>query len=228
MTAPMQAQSKEGAVKLDKNTMQVANLVVVDGDTIPTFLLHEVPVTSNRISSKADQRAYRKLKRNLIKVYPYAQRAIDLMRDIELTTAKMDKKRKKKKYIKAKEKELKDQFKKELKKLTVSQGKVLIKLIERDTKEPFYRTLKDMKNPVSAFFWQTISKRFGYNLKEGYDVEKQADLEELVVYLEEHGLMALARSSYSYRYKHRLRTESKLATQKTKSRSKKKQIEKNN
>ncbi len=184
---------------IDLDLINVANLEVIDGDTIPAFELDVIPVVSYKIRTKDQQRKYRKLKRNLIKVYPYAQRAITLLHEVELATSQMHKKRHKKKFIRGKEKELKKQFKKELKKLTVSQGKVLIKLIERDTGQPFFKTLKSMKNPVSAFFWHNISKTFGYNLKEGYDPKKHADLEELVSFLEENGLRALAYRSRSRR-----------------------------
>ena len=143
---------------IDLENLNVANITIIDGDTLPTFELDIIPVVSYKIRTRDGQRKYRKLKRNLIKVYPYAQRAINLLHEVDLATSQMHKKKHKKKFIRSKEKELKKEFKKELKKLTVSQGKVLIKLIERDTGKPFFKTLKNMKNPVSAFFC-TISAK---------------------------------------------------------------------
>lgn len=172
--------------------LSVLGLGVIDGDTIPIYNFLDAVVVSTKKRTAAEQRAYRKLKRNLVKVYPYAQRATLLLNEMEKATADMRRsKRKKKKYVKALEKELKGHFEQELKKLTTSQGKVLIKLLERETGEPFYKLLKQLKNPFSAFVWNTVSKRYGYNLKEGYDSEKNQDLEELVSALEENGLQAL-------------------------------------
>ncbi len=143
------------------------SLVVIGNDTIPYYKLAEVPIVSTRLLSDEEAKAYRKLKRNIIKVYPYARRAIDLLNEIERVTAEIEKKRHRKKYLKQLEKELKYTFKDELKKLSVSQGKVLIKLIERETGRTFYDILKQVKNPVTAFVYHNVGKSYGYDLKEG-------------------------------------------------------------
>lgn len=172
------------------------SLVVIGNDTIPYLELATVPIVSSRIMSDEEAKEYRKLKRNIIKVYPYARRAIDLLNEIEEVTASIDKKRHRKKYLKELEKELKGTFKDELKKLSVSQGKVLIKLIERETGRDFYDILKQVKNPVTAFVWHTMSKSYGYDLKEGYSCEENANIEEIVGFLEEHGVKALGYNSF--------------------------------
>ncbi|MEZ4886897.1 MAG: DUF4294 domain-containing protein [Chitinophagales bacterium] len=171
-------------------------LGVVGVDTIPTYRLDTVQVASTKLMSDEELRAYKKLKYNIIKVYPYAQRALTLIAEIERVTEESKRKKEKRKYLKELEKEMKEDFKTELKKLTVSQGKVLIKLIERGSGERFYDLLKEFKNPVSAFFWQAIGKSFGYDFKEGYDVAQYADMEYLLQHLESNGVTALGYHHY--------------------------------
>lgn len=169
---------------------------VIGNDTLPILQLESIPVVSSKLTVE-ERVARRKLKRNIVKVYPYAQRAVGLLNEIESVTASLDKRRHRKKYLRFLESQLKGQFKDELKKLTISQGKMLIKLIERDTGKPFYDQLAKLKNPVSAFFWHNMSKGMGYDLKEGYHPEKQhSNIEEIVVYLEKNGIQSLG-----YRYK---------------------------
>lgn len=160
-------------------------------DTIPLYRLDTVQVASSKLMTDEEKKAYRKLKYNIIKVYPYAQRALTLISEIERVTEESKRKKEKRKYLKELEKEMKEDFKTELKKLTVSQGKVLVKLIERGSGERFYDLLKEFKNPVSAFFWQALGKSFGYDFKEGYDPVEYADMEYLLNHLESNGVTAL-------------------------------------
>ena len=201
------------------------SLVVIGEDTIPYLKLDEVPIVSTRLMSDEEARAYRKLKRNIIKVYPYARRAIDLLNEIEDVTATIEKKRHRKKYLKKLEKELKGTFKDELKKLSVSQGKVLVKLIERETNRTFYDILKQIKNPVSAFFWHSMSKSYGYDLKQGYSCDEQADMEEIVSFLEDNGIQSLGYRKF-YKSKN-LQAVEGLTTADLIDRSKKKNKKKN-
>ncbi len=161
--------------------------VVIDGDTLPTFDLDGVTILPEKERTAKETREFERLKRYVGKVYPYAHKAVSLMKEIEYITADLDRKRHKKKYLRGLENELKGTFKDDLKKLTTTQGKILIKMIERETGETFYSHLKDLKNPVTAFFYHNLGKRYGYNLKEGYDATKHEDLEEIMVFLEENG-----------------------------------------
>ncbi len=182
-----------------KPTLDNVNVVgvgVMDGDTIPFVTLMEVPVISTRMRTPEEEAAYKRMKRNVIKVYPYAQRATQIMNELEAITSGIDKRRHEKKYRKRLEKQLKEEFTDELKKLTVSQGKVLIKLIERDTGRDMYDLIKSQKSGITAFFYQGIGKRFGYDLKQGYKVEENKDLEEIVTYLEENGLDSMGKYNF--------------------------------
>jgi len=95
-----------------------------------------------------------------------------------------DRRREGKRYRNALEKTLKDDFKDDLKNLSRYQGKVLISMLERQTGRPFYDLLRDLKNGVSATFWQTLGKTYGYDLKDGYDPAEDAMLELILSEME--------------------------------------------
>ncbi|MGB0929597.1 MAG: DUF4294 domain-containing protein [Chitinophagales bacterium] len=176
--------------------LNILELKQTNTGTIPLYRLDTVQVASAKLMTAEEKKAYRKLKYNIIKVYPYAQRALTLIGEIERVTEESKRKKEKRKYLKELEKEMKEDFKTELKKLTTSQGKVLVKLIERGSDERFYDLLKEFKNPVSAFFWQALGKSFGYNFKEGYDPAEYADMEYLLHHLESNGVKALGYSRH--------------------------------
>ena len=162
--------------------------VVIDGDTLPIVNLGEVEIVPEKERTPFEQRKYDRMKRYIGKVYPYAHKAVMLLNEMEEITSSIEKKRTRKKYLRKLEGELKQNFQQDLKKLTVSQGKLLIKIIERETDREFYDILKELKNPVSAFFWQNLGKRYGYDLKQGYKVAENEDMEEIMVFLEDNGL----------------------------------------
>jgi hypothetical protein len=97
----------------------------------------------------------------------------------------MDSKHERKKFLKRKEKDLDEQFEKPLKNLTVDQGKILVKLIARETGHSCYDLVEQFKSPFSAFYWNGLGKLFGYNLKPDYDPQQDRDLEIIVRSLED-------------------------------------------
>jgi Skp family chaperone for outer membrane proteins len=111
--------------------------------------------------------------------------AREIYQDIQDDLADIDKKRKEKKYLKEREKALKAEFEEQLKNLTVSQGKVLVQLINRETGNQCYSLIKELKSPVAAAFWQMIAKRHGYDLKAPYLASENPELEFIVRSLEE-------------------------------------------
>lgn len=161
---------------------------IIDGDTLPLVMLQPVAVIASR--EKRDYVAeykFRRLKRHVTKVYPYAKEASRIIDEINTITADLDKKRKQKKYLKKLEKDLKKTFEDELKKLTISQGKILTKLLHRETGLTTHQLIKKYKSGLSAGIYQLVGKRFGYNLKKGYDPINDAydkDIETIVVDLE--------------------------------------------
>jgi len=168
---------------------QVLTFEVIDGDTITFVNLPTVAFTSRKFKDNDERRRYERMRRRIIKVYPYAKKASELMGEIETETARINKKRHQKKYLKSLEKELKTEFEDRLKNLTVSQGKILVKLVERNTGKNMNNIIKNYKSPVTAFVWTQASKAYGYDLKKGYDPDDTdfEFLEEIVRAIEANG-----------------------------------------
>lgn len=164
--------------------VQVLDMIITEeGDTLFLADLPVISVTGSRLFM--DMSKYRRMKRNASKAYPYARNAVTLLEEIEKETELIEKKRHQRKYLKKLEKELKNQFKDELTNLTTTQGKILVKMIERDTGNTFYKILKGLKNPVTAMLFQGIGKRYGYDLKKGYNADEEWMLEKIILELEE-------------------------------------------
>jgi len=131
--------------------------------TIPEVIIKAPPVFSN----DEEYRQYMRYRRYAMEVLPYAIESIKLYRRYEAETNGM-KSGKAKKYAKTIQKEVKDDFTDPLKNLSRTQGKILVKMIERHLNTPTYDILKDVRGGFNAMKWQTVGKLYGYDLKEGY------------------------------------------------------------
>ncbi len=147
---------------------EIVTARVQDGDTLIIVELEEASVTSFRnFDSDTQYRRYMKYRRYANTVYAYAVESIKMFRKVERETEGMNK-RKRKKYVRGLQKDLKKEFTDPLKSLSRTQGKILIKMIEYELDTPMYNLLKNVKSGFSAAKWQTLGKLYGYNLKEGY------------------------------------------------------------
>ena len=159
---------------------EIVEARVENGDTIIIANLDEATVNSFRnFESDTQFRMYNKYRRYAAMVYPYAVESIRIFRKIEKETADM-KNRKRKKYIKELQKDLKKEFTDPLKSLSRTQGKILIKMIEYELDTPMYELLKDVKGGFSAYYWQSAGKLYGYDLKEGYIPGEDAILDAIL------------------------------------------------
>ena len=139
------------------------------GDTLIMAQLDDVSVSSLRkFKSEEEEKRYRKYRRYAAKVYPYAVEAIKIFREVEAVTADMEKRKHKKKYTRKLAKDLKKEFSDPLKKLTKTQGKILVKMIEKELDTPLYYLIKDLRGGLTATKWSTLGKFYGHQLKEGY------------------------------------------------------------
>lgn len=162
---------------------------ILNGDTIPVMDLPELRIKGyKKYRSPSDQRRYDRLVRNVKKVYPYARLAGIKLREYDQMMVGLSEKEQKKLYKKAEE-DLKAQFGEELKKLTVTQGHILLKLVDRETGNPTYNIVKELRGTFVAFFWQNLSRLFGYNLKEKYDPHGRDSEIEFIVQQIEAGLI---------------------------------------
>ncbi|MBE9492287.1 MAG: DUF4294 domain-containing protein [Bacteroidetes bacterium] len=161
---------------------------VIDGDTIPIVPLKQVYVYSFKIiESKKQARKYSRLIRNVKRVYPLAKLAGIKLREYEEILIKATSDHERKKIMKQAEKELKENYGGELKKLTFSQGKILIKLVDRETGNSSYDLVAELRGKFVAFFWQTFARLFGFNLKTEYDPEGEDKQIEMIVRMIENG-----------------------------------------
>ena len=175
--------------KIDQRRI-VAAAKIIDGDTVPYFILSTINVTAPMyFISAADKAKFDKLVRNVKKVYPYAKLAGMKLREYNDILSKAPSDGERRKIMKKAEKELKEQFGSELKNLTFSQGKILIKLLYRETGSSSYALVQELRGKFVAFFYQAFARLFGYNLKIAYDPEGEDKPIEIIVNLIEKGLI---------------------------------------
>lgn len=150
-------------------------------DTIPSITLGIIEVTDRLPKRLRKQREKWTRLRNAVYVtYPYARAASRVLKDVSAELAVLPDKKKRKAYLKGKEKELKAQFGDKLENLSVYQGKILMKLIHRETGENCFEIIKELKGGFNAQLYQTVAFFFGGNLKSEYDREEDRDIETIV------------------------------------------------
>ncbi len=164
------------------NNQQILEARVENGDTVLVDNIDQIIVFSEyTFDNKRNYRQYRKLVRDVKKVLPYAKLAKEILKEMNKKYTTLETKKEKKQYIKKVEDRLKDEFEDELRNLTMKQGLLLMKLIDRETGDTSYELLKEMKGSISAVFWQTIAKIFGSDLKAEYDPDGEDHLIEEIV-----------------------------------------------
>ncbi len=175
-------------LNLSAQTGTRVTAVVVNGDTIPSVTLREVKVYETfKFRNKHQEQIYWKLKRDVKKVYPYAILAEAKLKEYNNKLATISSEAERKLYMKKAEGELKKQFEADLKNLTITQGRLLIKLIDRQTGRTSYELVKDLRGSFSAFMWQSLACLFGSSLKSEYDADGKDKMVEHVIRLVESG-----------------------------------------
>jgi len=153
-------------VKCQKGVI-IADFEVHGNDTIFYTDLPEIEVLDFRNNEERNQ--YFILRRRVLKVYPYALIAKKKIMDIELALDSIPKRRKKKRYTREVASWIKDEYKERLKNLSMNDGKILVKLIYRETEISSYDIVKSYRGRLNAFFWQGMAKLWNNNLKTEYD-----------------------------------------------------------
>ena len=158
---------------------------VEKGDSVP--LVHILPVYV--FSRPVDLRRYRKLVDAVKKVYPIARIAKAKMTAMEEELCRLPTKKAQKAYIRQVYNQIKEEYTPVLKHMTRTQGKVLLKLIDRETEYTAYEVLKEFRGGFVAGFWQGVSRIFGQNLKSEYDKQNEDRMIEQIVIYYEAGLL---------------------------------------
>lgn len=164
------------------DTMKVHAYVTVTGDTIPQSYLPPVWVYAKLTRKWKNYWAdWTRLRNAVYVTYPYAIAASRVMNDINQRLVNVTDKKQRKAIIHSREKELKKEFTDKLTNLSVYQGKVLMKLIYRQTGNNCYEIIDEYKGFVAAAFWQTVAVVFGSNLKQTYEPTGRDGTMELIV-----------------------------------------------
>jgi len=166
----------------DADSIHITRGVIQGNDTLAIIELEEV-----RVYQRKDfeylylKRRYRRLIYNVKKAYPYSKIAGTRLKALDDRLSTLDSEKERKEYVQQAEKEIMEEFERDVKRLTVTQGIILVKLIDRETGRTSYEVIKDLKGGFTAFFWQGIARLFGNNLKTEYDPEDSDRIIEDIV-----------------------------------------------
>jgi hypothetical protein len=162
--------------------------IIENGDTVYIAELEQAVIQpKKRAAATRDLRQYRRLIYNVKKVYPYAKLAGEKYGEILITLNAIESGKKQREYIKQVEEDLLKQYEEELKNLTITQGRILIKLIDRETSSTSYEVVKELRGSVQAAFWQAIARLFGSSLKTEFDPEGEDKLLNEIMIMIENG-----------------------------------------
>lgn len=167
---------------------KVMQMLVINGDTSYIFNLPVVRIVGEKLYGDAEKdKQFRRLRYHVTKVYPYAKLASQKFRDYNEELMNVGSNRKRRLLLKQKEKELKEEFADVIKKMTVTQGRVLVKLIDRETGESTYDIIKEMRGGFKAFIYQGIAKLYSGDLKNRYNPKENEEdemIERIVLMIE--------------------------------------------
>lgn len=153
-----------------------------NGYMIPWISLEEVVITGVRtFRSAAEQMAFNRLKYNVLKVMPYALYAKRRYEKLENDLTQTSDRKQQRKLVKECDAEIKKMFNTEIKELTITQGQILTKLINREVGRTTYDIVKETKGGFAAFSYQLIARVVGHNLKSTYNAQEDRDIESIIV-----------------------------------------------
>jgi len=179
----LMAQSREAQARYDS----IMKSTILNGDSIPHIELDEIAIMSPpNFKSRRAARKYWRLVHNLKKVLPYARIVNTTIAEMEVKLSGEPTDKERRKFIKSVEDSLWNQYEPDLRKMTISQGKLLFKLVDKESSQTTYHWIEHYKGSLSAFFWQGIARIFGSNLKSGYDPNDPNDamIDQLVKYID--------------------------------------------
>jgi len=168
-----------------QNRIYLLQNVNRDGEVLPEIEIKEVVVLGDQRGSerriRSQFRKYERLVYNLKKVYPYAVIVRNRLAQVNAELARMDNEKDRKDYIKNVEKDVFGEYEDDIRNMTFTQGKLLLKLIDRETYNTSYDLIRQYRGFISAAFWQGIARIFGTNLKAEYDPYGEDILIELII-----------------------------------------------
>lgn len=165
-----------------QSAYHVLKTATFDGQTYPLVELREIFVYGKMPRGvRFDYRRHARLVYNVRRVYPYALMVRDEFGRVNRLLETMPDEKAQRNFMQQYEKELLDRYEGDMRKLTFTQGKILIKLIDRETQITSYELIREYRGKFSAGFWQGIARIFGANLKSNYDANGDDYLIEQVI-----------------------------------------------
>lgn len=164
--------------------------LITESDSILHYVLPEILVYPQRKDwSRKALHQYTVLEMRVMKVYPIAKVAAIKLKEYNSVYLTFKSNRERKDYIKKIEKDLFAEFEPEIRSMSINQGRILIKLIDRETGESSYEIIKEFKGGFSAFFWQGIARLFGHNLKSEYEAANEDKMIEYIIWQIDNGML---------------------------------------
>lgn len=175
-------QRQDSTQKRDRYVVRIG-VEIVDGDTMSVYLINQF-VKSKETITQEEKDNYTKLVRYVKKALPYAKLAAFRLQMMEDNLNLLTSEKARKKYIKESEKAVKKQFMDDLKNFYVEEGRILLKLIHRETGKTTWDILKNYRGTFETLFWQAIAKTYDANTKVTYDPVIDYQIEEIIKSLE--------------------------------------------
>lgn len=164
--------------------------IILGVDTLPHYSLDEIYVfPKSQFRNHNEEQQYWRLVMRVKKVLPYAKEAAILLKKYEADVPSSARARERRRYVKKAEDELMNKYGPVMRKMSISDGRVLIKLIDRETNKISYDLIYELKGGIPAVFWQGIARIFGNNLKSEYDPLGEDKQIEHIIRLIELGLI---------------------------------------
>jgi len=178
------SQTEVNKIKTDKDTTAITS-----DSTIHIFLKPIYILPEKKDMGKKQLRQFTQLELKVKKVYPIAKVAAIKLAEYNRVYSSFKTERERKNYVKQVEKDLFTEFEDELRVMKVSEGRILIKLLDRETGNSSFEIIKEFKGGFSAFFWQSVAKLFGHDLKAQYDPANEDIMIEYIILQIDLGLI---------------------------------------
>jgi hypothetical protein len=194
-------QAQSDTLKLQRDTLKqksdttsgkfyLLQKVERDGEKMPEVEIKEVRILAKpRPEKKSEYRKYERLVSNIKRVYPYAVMVRYRLNQVNSDLRNITNEKDRKEYLKKVEKSVFADYEDDIQQMTIIQGRLLIKLIDRETQNTSYDLIREYRGKLSAAFWQGIARIFGTNLKEEYDGFGDDVLIELIINDIEAGIL---------------------------------------
>jgi hypothetical protein len=167
-------------IRMPHKGLKAANIgyEIIEGDTIPIYYLDNIYIHS--LKSEEEVKRYKKLVRDVKIALPYAKLAAFRLQMMEDNLRMIKDKKERKKYVKQCEKAIKEEFMNDLKNLTVTQGRILLKLIHRETGKTTWEILNSYQGKLAPIFWNTMANMYGATTKETFDPILDKEIDDII------------------------------------------------